>query len=388
MIDAATVLAAPFAAQILGDFGAEVIKVEHPTKPDSFRSHGASKNGEGLWAKMLGRNKRSIALDLHDDAAVEVFKRLVVTADVLIENFRPGTLERWGIGPEILHSINPDLIIVRLTGFGQTGPYARRPAFGTLAEAMSGFAALTGDPDGAPMLPPFGLADSIAGISAALSAVMALYHRDAASGTGQIADVTILEPIISALGNQAIVWDQLGEKQPRMGNRSLNNAPRNTYQCSDGTWVAISASSDSIAERVMRLVGSAELIEEPWFGTSAGRGAHGDVLDEPVAEWIAARTVDEVVSGFEKAEAAIAVIYDIEALLADPHVQDREVFTTVADPDLGPLLMTNMLFKMSATPGEIRFSGRAHGADTDEVLDELGYSPEAIAELRANHSIA
>ena len=178
VVDAATVLAAPFAAQILGDFGAEVIKVEHPQQPDSFRAHGASKDGIGLWAKMLGRNKRTIALDLHEPDAVEVFKRLVATADVLIENFRPGTLERWGIGPEVLHELNPGLVIVRVTGFGQTGPYATRPAFGTLAEAMSGFAALTGEPDGPPTLPPFGLADSIAGMRAAMSAVMGLYHRD------------------------------------------------------------------------------------------------------------------------------------------------------------------------------------------------------------------
>lgn len=388
MIDAATVLAAPFAAQILGDFGAEVIKVEHPTQPDSFRAHGASKVGIGLWAKMLGRNKRTIALDLHEPEAVEVFKRLITTADVLIENFRPGTLERWGLGPDVLHELNPGLVMVRVTGFGQTGPYASRPAFGTLAEAMSGFAALTGEPEGPPTLPPFGLADSIAGMSAALSAVMGLYHRDTSSGAGQIADVSILEPIIAALGNQAIVWDQLQQKQPRMGNRSLNNAPRNTYQCADGTWVAISASSDSIAARVMRLVGADTVIEEPWFRTSEGRGAHGDELDAPVAAWIGARTVDAVVAGFEQAQAAVAVIYDIESLMNDPHVREREVFTTVDDSDLGPVMMTNVLFGLSETPGKIRFSGRAHGADTDAVLGELGYTEAEISSMRANASIA
>ncbi len=388
VVDAATVLAAPFAAQLLGDFGAEVIKVEHPTQPDSFRAHGASKDGFGLWAKMLGRNKRCIALDLHELAAVEVFKRLIATADVLIENFRPGTLERWGLGPEVLESVNPGLVVVRVTGFGQEGPYANRPAFGTLAEAMSGFAALTGEPDGPPMLPPFGLADSIAGISAAFAAVMGLYHRDLVSGRGQIADISILEPIIATLGNQAVVWDQLRQKQPRMGNRSLNNAPRNTYRCSDGTSVAISASADSIAERVMRLVGREDLIDQPWFGTSAGRGAHGDELDAPVAEWIGARTREDVVAAFEAAQAAIAVIYDIEQLINDPHVRAREVFTTVEDPDLGPMLMTNVIARLSDTPGAIRFSGRAHGADTDEVLAELGYDAETIRDLRMARVIA
>lgn len=383
VIDAATVLAAPFAAQILGDFGAEVIKIEHPTKPDSFRAHGASKAGQGLWAKMLGRNKRTMTLDFHVPEAVEVFRRLIATADVLIENFRPGTLERWGLGPDVLSEMNPKLVVVRVTGFGQTGPYARRPAFGTLAEAMSGFAALTGEPDGPPTLPPFGLADSIAGISAALAAVMGLYHRDTSSGVGQVADVSILEPIIAALGNQAIVWDQLGEKQPRMGNRSLNNAPRNTYQCADGTWVAISASSDSIAERVMRLVGRPDLIDEPWFASSAGRGEHGDLLDEPVREWIAQRSKESVIDGFEQAEAAIAVIYDIEDLVTDPHVVDREIFTTVEDPDLGALVMTNVLFQMSETPGSIRFSGRGYDEDSAEILEELGFDAAACEQLRA-----
>ena len=184
------------------------------------------------------------------------------------------------------------------------------------------------------------------------------------------------------------MWDQLQQKQPRLGNRSLNNAPRNTYQCADGTGVAISASSDSIASRVMRLVGAEELIDVPWFGTSEGRGALGDELDAPVAAWIGARTVDEVVAGFEEAHAAVAVIYDIESLMNDPHVREREIFTTVDDPDLGPVVMTNVLFGLSETPGAIRFTGRGHGADTDEVLGELGYSAEEISAMRANSSIA
>ncbi|HVL82201.1 MAG TPA: CoA transferase [Actinomycetota bacterium] len=388
VIDASTVLAGPFCCQILGDFGADVIKVEHPQRGDAMRGHGPSKDGVPLWWKMLSRNKRTIGLYLGDPAGAEVFKELLRTADVLVENFRPGTLERWGLGPDVLHGINPGLVVVRVTGFGQTGPYAHRPGFGTLAEAMSGFAAITGEPDGPPTLPPFGLADGITGISAACSAVMALYHRDVRAGGGQCVDISILEPIVSVLGPQPIVYDQTGEVQPRTGNRSDNNAPRNTYRTADDRWVAISTSADTIAARVMHLVGHPEVIDEPWFSSGKGRAEHGDLLDACVAEWIGERTRDEVVEAFEAADCAIAPVYDVADLMDDPHVTDTHMITTVDDPDLGPVRMQNVLFRMSRTPGEIRFTGRDRGADTDEVLGSLGVDPERIAELRERGVVA
>ena len=254
VLDIATVFAGPMAATMLGDFGADVIKVEHPTKADSVRWHGASKDGVGLWWKIIGRNKRTITLYLGSPEGQEVLKQLVVDADVLIENFRPGTLERWGLSPEILHEINPGLVIARVTGFGQFGPYSSRPGFGTLAEAMSGFAAITGEPDGPPTLPPFGLADGIAGLTAAYAIMVALHSKNE-TGKGQVIDLAIIEPILTVLGPQIIAYDQLGEIQPRLGNRSSNNAPRNTYKTKDGSWLAISTSAQSVAERVMILVG-------------------------------------------------------------------------------------------------------------------------------------
>jgi crotonobetainyl-CoA:carnitine CoA-transferase CaiB-like acyl-CoA transferase len=389
VLDVSTVLAGPLACQILGDFGADVIKIEHPAKGDSLRGHGPSKDGVPLWWTMVGRNKRCVGLYLGDPDGAEVFKKLAGTADVIVENFRPGTLERWGVGPDALKEINPRLIFIRVTGFGQTGPYANRPGFGTLAESMSGFAAITGEPDGPPTLPPFGLADSIAGISAACAALMALYHRDARGGGGQSVDLAILEPIVTALGPQPIVFDQLGTLQPRTGNRSDNNAPRNTYKTKDGRWVAISTSANSIAERVMRLVGHPEVIDEPWFSSASGRVAHVDELDAYVADWIAERTRDDVIEAFEAAEAAIAPIYDVAELMEDPHAQAREMFAAVEDPTLGPVRMQNVLYRMSETPGSIQHTGRELGADTDAVLGgELGIPAERIAELRERGVVA
>jgi len=389
VIDASTVYAGPLAAQLLGDFGADVIKIEHPVKGDSLRGHGHQKDGVPLWWKVIARNKRCLGLDLGDPDGADIFCRLVGNADVLIENFRPGTLERWGLGPDRLHQINADLVVVRVTGFGQTGPYASRPAFGTLAEAMSGFAAMTGTPDGPPTLPPFGLADGISGISAALSAVLALYHRAVAGEGGQVVDLAIIEPLITVLGSQPTAYDQLGIVDERLGNRSSNNAPRNTYRTHDGKWLAISTSATSIAERVLRLVGHPEVTSEPWFGSGTERAQHADLLDGYVSEWISARDAEDVIAAFTAADAAIAPVYDIADLFDDPQIRHRDTFTSVADPDLGPVRMQNVLFRMSKTPGSIRHTGRALGADTDQILrDDVGMDPIAIAELRRRGVVA
>ena len=389
VLDASTVLAGPMCCQILGDYGADVIKIEHPERGDSMRGHGASKDGQGLWWKILSRNKRCIGLYLGDPEGAEIFKKLAETADVVVENFRPGTLEKWGLGYEVLKTVNPKLILMRVTGFGQKGPYSTRPGFGTLAESMSGFAAITGEPDGPPTLPPFGLADGIAAITAATATMMALYYRDARGGKGQVIDLSILEPIVSVLGPQAIAYDQLGVVQKRTGNRSENNAPRNTYKTKDDKWVALSTSANKIAERVMRLVGHPEVIEEPWFRSGRGRAEHGDLLDSYVSDWILERTRDEVIEAFEGAEAAIAPVYDIAELMEDPHAVATKMFTTLQDPDLGPIRMQNLMFRMSETPGEIRHPGRDIGDDTNEVLSQdLAIPIERIEELRSRGVIA
>jgi len=311
-----------------------------------------------------------------------VLRRLAATADVLVENFRPGTLEKWGLHPDELRERNPGLVLVRLTGFGQDGPYARRPGFGTLAEAMSGFAHLTGEADGPPTLPAFGLADSICGIAASSAVMMALWHRDTRGGAGQVIDISILEPIMTAVGPSPTVYDQLGVVEQRHGNQSANNAPRNTYRTSDGSWVAVSTSAQRIAERVLRLVGHPEVISEPWFASGRGRVAHADLLDQLVGDGIAARTRAEVLAAFEEAGAAIAPVYSARDVVEDPHIRETGMITEVDDPDLGPMLMHNVMWRMSATPGRIRFTGRSPGADTGAVLTSLGYEAEELARLR------
>ena len=379
VIDVATLFAGPLAATILGDFGADVLKIEHP-RGDPARSHGHTKKGVGLWWKMLARNKKAITLYLGAPAGQDLFRRLVRDADVVVENFRPGTLERWGLGYETLAAINPRLILARVTGFGQFGPYAHRPGFGTLAEAMSGFAHITGQPDGPPTLPPFGLADGIAALATARAILMALRTRDS-TGHGQVIDLAIIEPILTVLGAQPTVYDQLGIVQQRMGNRSANNAPRNTYRTAEGKWVAVSTSTQPVAERVMRLVGRPDVIAEPWFATGHGRAAHADELDAAVGRWIAERSLDEVVSAFEQAEAAVAPIYDVADVLADPQYQALQSIVTVADPELGPLKMQNVLFRLSETPGSIHTTGPRLGEHNAEVFGRLGIDAEGLADL-------
>jgi crotonobetainyl-CoA:carnitine CoA-transferase CaiB-like acyl-CoA transferase len=270
-----------------------------------------------------------------------------------------------------------------MTAFGQHGPYASRPGFGTIAESLSGFAAITGQPDGPPTLPPFGLADGIAGMAGAIATMFALYARDARGGTGQVIDIAIIEPILTILGAQVTVYDQLGIIQQRTGNRSANNAPRNTYRTQDGKWAAISTSSQSIAERVMRLVGHAEVIDEPWFATGVQRAEHADELDGYVAAWIAERTLDDVVAAFEKAEAAVAPIYDASDVLRDPQFAALESIITVPDEELGSIKMQNVLFRMLGTPGRVRWSGRRIGEDTEAVLADIGISADRVTALRA-----
>jgi len=383
VIDASTILAGPFCCQLLGDFGADVIKIEHPQAGDGMRGHGQQKNGVSLWWKEISRNKRTIGLDLSKSEGAEIFTALIKDADVVVENFRPGTLERWDIGPDVLLALNPNLVLLRLTGFGQTGPYAKRPGFGTLAEAMSGFAFMTGSADGPPTLPSFGLADSICGIAASSAVLMALRHRDVNGGGGQVIDMSILEPIMAVMGPAPTVYQQTGIIQKRQGNRSSNNAPRNTYMTKDGSWVAVSASAQQIANRIMRLVGHAELVDEPWFASGYGRYEHVDMIDQYVSDWIAARDRDEVVEAFTQAEAAIAPIYDARDIVEDPHIRETEMLIEVLDDDLGPLLMHNVMWRMSETPGRIHHTGRALGADTDSILEgELGISVDEVQRLR------
>jgi formyl-CoA transferase len=386
VVDVATLFAGPLAATMLADFGADVIKVEHP-RGDPVRLHGHAKNGVNLWWKMISRNKRAIALYLGDPDGQEIFRELAARADVVVENFRPGTLERWGLGYDVLARRNQGLVLARVTGFGQFGPYSSRPGFGTLAEAMSGFAHITGEADGPPTLPPFGLADGIAGVTAAFAILAALRARET-SGRGQVVDLAIIEPILAVLGPQPTVYDQLGIIQRRQGNRSVNNAPRNTYLTADEKWVAISTSAQSVAERVVRLVGRADLIDESWFSSGTGRAEHTDELDEAVGAWIRQRTRSEVVEAFEEAEAAVAPVYDVADVLADPQYSALATIVTVEDEELGPVRMQNVLFRLSETPGSVHHAGPRLGEHTREVLAELGIGDDRYQELVSRGVIA
>ncbi len=385
VIDVSNVLAGPVAGQVLGDYGAEVIKIEHPQHLDGLRNLGKQIDGTGIWWKVISRNKKVVGLNIGCEEGQEVFRKLVGSCDVVIENFRPGTMEKWNLDFPSIASINKRVILLRITGFGQDGTYANRPAFGTLIEAMSGFAQSMGEANGPPVLPPLGLADSLAGISGALAVVMALYHRDrnGGSGLGQEIDLSILEPLVSIMSPQPSVYDKTGELPARMGNKSDLNAPRNLYRTRDGKWIAMSTSTTQIAERVMRCIGHGEVCDQEWFSSGQGRVERADLLDGLVAEWVAQRDRDQVIELFEEAQAAVGPVYSVAELMADPHAISRGIFQRVPDDELGSVLMPGLLFRMSQTPGEIRFAGKKPGSDTLSVLADIGVSEEDLVELRS-----
>jgi crotonobetainyl-CoA:carnitine CoA-transferase CaiB-like acyl-CoA transferase len=385
VIDASSIFAGPIVATMLGDFGADVIKIEHPTG-DSLRKVGYRKKGVPLWWKVVSRNKRCITLNFSTPEGQALLKRLVAKADVLIENFRPGTMEKWGLGYDVLSALNPRLVMVRVTGFGQTGPYRERPGFGTGAEAMSGFAHITGEADGPPTLPPFGLADGVAAYHGAFATMFALYERDAkGSGKGQVVDLSIYEPLFALLGYQPTLYDQLGVVQTRTGNRSVNNAPRNAYRTADGRWVALSTAAPSIVKRVLRLCGGDAAADDPRFATSEGRIQHIDEVDGIVANWIAARPLQEVLAAFEKAEAAIAPVYDIGQIFSDPQYLARPSIVSVPDEELGMVRMQNVFPFLSRTPGRIRHAGPKLGQHNEDIYcGELGLERTELDRLRAD----
>lgn len=382
VVDSATLFAGPMSACLLGDYGADVIKVEHPSG-DSLRTLGWHKDGVSLWWALVSRNKRCVTLKLSETRGQELMKEILRDADVYIENFRPGTLERWNLGPDVLHELNPGLVIVRTTGFGQTGPYSRLPGFGTLAESISGYAHINGWPDGPPTLPPFALADSIAALTGAFATMTALWWREqSGENRGQVIDLSIFEPMFWVLGPQALVYDQLGIVQSRTGNRAPFTAPRNAYRAKDGRWLGLSGSAQSIAERVMRIVGREDLIEQPWFRDHTGRLEHVDELDEVIQDWIGRHTTEEVLAAFAEHEGAIAPIYSIEDIFRDPQYAARETITTVQHPKLGPIRMQNVIPRLMLTPGRIKHPGaelREHNRDV--FIGELGVSEDEFAEL-------
>lgn len=356
VVDCATLIAAPGCARHLADFGADVIKVERPGSGDGARRLGwrHPDDDTSLMWKVLSRNKRTVAIDLKSTEGHGQMLELCAGADVLVENFRPGTLERLGLGPDALWARNPKLVITRVTGFGQDGPYASRPGFATIAEALSGFTALNGDPDGAPLLPPVAVTDEVAGMIAAFATLTALH-----SGVGQIVDVSLLESMIQLLGPLPSARSLLGYEQPRLGAGLPYSVPRGTYCSSDGRWIALSTSSEPVADRFLTLIG----LDDPELRAGEVRAERRSEIDEAVAAWIGARTADDVLDQCERADVAVAPVLTVGEMLEHPQVVARGVMQVV---DGVP--MTGPAARLSATPASIRWAGRALGLDQDDVL--------------------
>lgn len=372
VLDLSNLYAGPMVSTILGDFGANVLKVEHP-RGDDARRWGLSKDGVSLWWKVLSRNKRLVELDLNQVEDRDLAFLLASTADVVIENYRPGRLESWGLGFDTLSEANPGLVMLRVTGYGQSGPRSQEPGFGTLAEAFSGFAFMTGQPDGPPTLPPFGLADGVASLTGAYSVMMALYWRDAAgSGKGQWIDLSLYEPLFSILGPQVTEFTATGTVQQRQGNRSPRTAPRNTYETSDGHWIATSAGTQSIANRIFAAIGRPELSEDPRFSSPAARRRHADEIDALLVAAIASMPREMALRRFREESAPVAPVQSIDQICGDEHYLARQSIITLDDEDLRHVTMQAPVPRLSATPAQVRFTGRHQiGHDTGDVLARL-----------------
>lgn len=384
VLDIATMGAAPLAATFLADFGAEVIKVEHPENGDHIRAFGRRKNGKSVYWKTISRNKRAVTLNLKHPDGQEVLKQLVAEADVVIENFRPGTLEKWGIGYDVLAQINPGIVMLRTTGFGQTGPYSGFAGFGTLAEAMSGFASITGTPDTPPLLPQFALADGVCGAFGAFGVMVALRARDAdPQRRGQVVDASICEAMSRLLESVFLDYDQFGDVRQRHGNRLPDAAPRGAYETADpGKYVALSGSAQPIALRLLRALGRAELCEDPRFSTNEGRVANAEELDEIISSWMKRHTREDALRILREYEVAAGPVYDVGDVFADPHFRERDLLTEMPDPDFGTVRVHNVMPRLSRTNGKVQFTGRDAGADNEAVFGALGLDGEAIARLR------
>jgi crotonobetainyl-CoA:carnitine CoA-transferase CaiB-like acyl-CoA transferase len=380
VLDLSRLVAGNMLSLQLADFGAEVIKIEDPRKGDPLRDWRT--NNISVHWKVYARNKKSVTLNLRAAEGLDLLRKLVATAHVFIENFRPGTLEEMGIGPDALHAINRKLIIVRVSGWGQDGPYKDKPGFGSLVEGMSGFAAKNGFDDRPPVLPPLALADMIAGLYGSNAVLIALRDIEHNGGTGQVIDLPLLDPIFSILGPEAALYRLTGRIEKRVGSRSNNTAPRNVYETSDGKFISISASIQTMAERLYRAIGRADMNDDPRFRTNTERVKNIDEADRPVAEFIKARTLADNLAIFGKAEVTAAPVYDIAQFIADPHVRAREIVTELPDDEMGAVPMHAIVPRLSGTPGEIRTPAPALGQHNDEILGGIGLDGAAIDNLR------
>jgi formyl-CoA transferase len=381
ILDLSRLFAGNVCTQILGDFGAEVIKVE-PPEGDTLRAWKTE--GISTHWKVYARNKKSLCLDLRNPRASELIKGLVPTTRVFIESFRPGVLEKMGLGPDRLLELNPRLVIMRISGWGQDGPYSQRPGFGTVIEGISGFAAINGFPDREPVLPPMYLADGVAGIYGAAAAMIALREVEVGGGQGQVVDLPLLDPLFAILSPQAANYRLTGRVKPRTGSRSTNSAPRNAYRCKDGRYVSLSGSIQKMAERLFRSIGRPDLIGDPRFRANADRVRNAEALDAIVGAFIAERTQAENVAFFEAAEVTIGPIYDTEQILSDPHFIEREIVADYPDPEMGLIPMHHVVPRLGGTPGCIRTPAPALGEHNRALLAEIGINDAAYADLVAS----
>jgi len=383
VLDAGTMIAGPLAATHLADFGAEVLKIEQPRIGDALRHWAPMKDGRSLWWKVIARNKRLITLTLSHPDGQALFRRLVADADIVIENYRPGTFERWGLGYAELAKVNPRVVLVRVSGFGQTGPYAHRGGYGTVAEAFSGIPSFTGFPDRPPTLPGFPMADSVAATFAAMSAMFAIYRRDqGGAGVGQEIDVSLYEPLFRLAEAQVIGFDQLGIVKRRQGNRLAEDSPRNTYETADGRWIGISASSQRTFERLCDAMDLPQMIHDPRYASNALRCEHADALDAIMIDWFKTRTCDQIMRLFDAAHVVAGPVLTIADIAQDPHYAARGNIVSVPDDDFGEVRMQGVVPRFIETPGEVRHAGRALGADNRAIwLDKIGLDEAELTRL-------
>ncbi|MGD0633520.1 MAG: CaiB/BaiF CoA-transferase family protein [Beijerinckiaceae bacterium] len=388
VIEIGTLIAAPFAGRLMAEFGADVIKIETPGAGDPLRKWRKLHEGTSLWWYLQSRNKKSIALDLKSEAGREVVRKLVASADAVIENLRPGGLEKLGLGWDVLSALNPNLIMVRISGYGQTGPYRERPGFGAIGEAMGGLRFTTGDPDSPPARTGVSIGDSLASLHAVIGALMALLRVKSGQGAGQIVDVSLYESVFNVMESLVPEYDLLGHVRQRSGGALPGITPSNSYPTSDGSYVVIAGNSDPIFKRLMRAIGRPDLAEDPALATNEGRVAQDTFIDETISAWASQRSIDEVLSALEAADVPAGRIYSVADIVHDPHFLDREMILQAHLPGGTDVKMPGIVPKLSETPGEVRWQGPKLGEHTDAILGELGYDQTAIADLRAKGAVA
>ncbi|MBY6156234.1 CaiB/BaiF CoA transferase family protein [Pseudooceanicola nitratireducens] len=384
VLDIATIIAAPFAASLLADFGAEVTKFEMPGQGDGLRSFPPFRDDKPLWWKVTNRGKRYGTLDLRRPEGLEIMKKMIAEHDVLVENFRPGTLAKWGLDRDTLWAINPKLVILRVSAFGQTGPKASQGGFARIFEAMGGLTYITGMPDSAPVHPGYPIADAFGGVFGAFSILAALFGILKNGTEGEEIDLALTEATFRLLENLAIEYDQLGQIRERDGNNNQYTAPANVFRTSDGRYVTVTGSTDNMYRANMRAIGRDDLIDDPRFAGNRNRLKHRDELDAIFADYMSTHTLDETLAAFQREGGAIGPIYSAEQIFNDPQVQARDVVTAVKDDDFGTVRMQNVVPRLTRNPGQIRWSAKDLGADTDAILGDLGFDATQIATLREN----